>query len=259
MAIIFSDGSFEHLGALENENIILFIGRGNPKKDSINIQKLVNQYSKFTFIWMESPYLFLSKISKNFLKKINLNRLESEGQVRSSLRKFIKLFFLLRHPKFWKFFLKKEISSLLLRFHLLRLATNQERHIAKEIGIYSNLIYKIGKNKNWIIISQSAGGIIGSRLLSLNLINRLVCFGYPFKHPNYKNEPYRTEHLRKITKPFVIFQGINDEYGNYNSTRKYKLPESIEILSVNCTHDNYNKMSKEDWMICMDKLRLIIR
>ncbi|MEP2718137.1 alpha/beta family hydrolase [Pseudophaeobacter sp.] len=95
------------------------------------------------------------------------------------------------------------------------------------------------------LFSHSAGGIISSLAARDRQIEKIVCFGYPFKHPARAEEPERTAHLSKVRTPFLIVQGVAEIYGTAEQAKGYDLSKSIEILSVNSTHD-YDDLNDTD-------------
>lgn len=61
-------------------------------------------------------------------------------------------------------------------------------------------------------ISKSSDSSFNSNLLASNLMDAVVCYGYPF-HPPGKLDRWRTEHLAHITCPLLIVQGTRDPFG----------------------------------------------
>lgn len=61
------------------------------------------------------------------------------------------------------------------------------------------------------LFAHSAGGIVASQLEDEPNVVSLMCFGYPFRHPQKEEEPSRTAHLQAMRKPFLILQGNGDE------------------------------------------------
>ena len=88
-----------------------------------------------------------------------------------------------------------------------------------------------------IIISRSSGCIIASQLADSLNISKVICLGYPFKHPDKSQEPHRYTHLETIKIPMLIIQGINDEYGGSEIIDKYFLSSRFEIYFINTNHD----------------------
>lgn len=103
------------------------------------------------------------------------------------------------------------------------------------------------------IVAHSAGGIISSLSESDPKIMKLVCFGYPFKHPHKDYELERTAHLKTVTKPFLILQGDADSYGTQKQAERYDLSDSIEIVEVTSDH-SYNELSESDYKRCLDRI-----
>ncbi len=116
------------------------------------------------------------------------------------------------------------------------------RHLEMCIGLLTFL----GHHRSIIILSHSVGGRIAANLTLHVHIKRIICFGYPFKHPEESEDKRRTEVLENIRTPFLIIQGRLDEYGGINIREKYQLSTSVEILHVDSNHD-YENLSNSDW------------
>jgi len=71
-----------------------------------------------------------------------------------------------------------------------------------------------------------------------------VGFGYPFKHPDHDEEPSRTLHLSRVSKPFLIVQGEFDSYGSPKRALDYGLSPTTRVLSVESNHD-YNVSAEQ--------------
>ncbi len=93
------------------------------------------------------------------------------------------------------------------------------------------------------LVAHSAGAITASMLASMpktphaHAIQKVVCFGYPFKFPDRDEEPYRTAHLAHVATPFLIVQGDEDRYGSAEAAHRYTLASSIQVVSVQSGHD----------------------
>ena len=61
-------------------------------------------------------------------------------------------------------------------------------------------------------IRKSSDSSFNSNPLTSDLMNAVVCYGYPF-HPPGKLDRWRTEHLAHITCPLLIVQGTRDPFG----------------------------------------------
>jgi len=88
------------------------------------------------------------------------------------------------------------------------------------------------------VFAHSAGGIVACRVEDQPNLRRVVCFGYPFKHPQHGEEPFRTSHLQHMRKPVLMIQGLRDEYGNaQQAQRSYKLSDSICLVDIDADHN----------------------
>ena len=96
------------------------------------------------------------------------------------------------------------------------------------------------------LLTQSAGGIAASMIANEVDIAGLICFGYPFKHPDLPEEPRRTAHLAKVNKDFLVIQGNQDEYRCAERARKYSLSPSITVLGISAYHD-YNDLTDAEF------------
>ena len=101
------------------------------------------------------------------------------------------------------------------------------------------------------LYSHSAGGIVSSWLETEANVVSLVCFGYPFRHPQMPEQSYRTAHLPSMRKPFLIIQGNQDEYGSAEQARQYLLSESIRVEAIQADH-NYDDFSSGLYMHCLE-------
>jgi hypothetical protein len=103
------------------------------------------------------------------------------------------------------------------------------------------------------LLAHSAGGIVAALTASEPSVSRLVCFGYPFRHPDRPDEPYRTAHLPSVAKPFLIVQGDQDEYGTADDARRYPLSPSTTVISVSTGHD-YGGLDPTQYRACRDSV-----
>lgn len=135
------------------------------------------------------------------------------------LRKLLKLGLLARHPSWWPYYLHERSHSNALTARMLTalLADFPPGRVC--------------------LLSHSLGGIVASMAQSAPAVSRLVCFGYPFRHPQRGEEPVGTRHLAAVTKPFLIVQGDRDPYGDAAAARRYPLSAAIRVLPVDADHD----------------------
>ncbi|MEY5027977.1 MAG: hypothetical protein RLZ63_292 [Pseudomonadota bacterium] len=105
------------------------------------------------------------------------------------------------------------------------------------------------------LFAHSAGGIVSSWLQTEPNVHSLVCFGYPFRHPQSPEEAFRTAHLPGVTKPFLILQGDRDAYGPAaHARRHYPLSESMRLVPVDTDH-NCDNLAPGVYAQCLQTLR----
>ncbi|WP_146010267.1 alpha/beta family hydrolase [Acidimangrovimonas sediminis] len=141
-----------------------------------------------------------------------------KGPAARCARTLAKGFILLVHPRRWRHFIDRMLGQAGARAALRR---SLAHHAPGKV----------------VLLSHSAGGIHGTRIEASPAILCHICFGYPFRHPNRTDEPYRTRHLGGLQKPLLIIQGDRDVYGSAQDARRYALSRSIEILQVATDHD----------------------
>lgn len=108
-------------------------------------------------------------------------------------------------------------------------------------------ISALDTSKPIIIISRSAGCVMATTIANEFNIRNVICLGYPFKHPEKNDEPYRYEHLKTLNTPTLIIQGCDDEYGGQEISDRYELNQNIELFFIDANHEfnlNENDMNK---------------
>jgi len=120
------------------------------------------------------------------------------------------------------------------------------------------LLVFLGYHRSITILSHSIGGRIAANLAHQVHIKSIICFGYPFKHPEEPEDKKRTEILEKIRTPFLIIQGHFDEYGGTNLREKYQLSISVEIVNVESNHE-YENLSNADWDLVISNIGKFIK
>ena len=226
------------LGPLSSSKVILFVGRSNTQKNSTPLQELLNQLilKDYLLLWPESISRnqsiknLLNERSKAVVDWLNIFFGLKESLIKRCCQRIIKGVILISRPSKWDYFFKRHRPEITI--HEARM-----RHIIKTHG----------ENKSVIIFSHSAGGITASDLADEPNLKKIICFGYPFKHPNCEDESFRTKNLKSIQKPFLIIQGNRDEYGGSGIENRYELSPLIEFEFVEATHE-YENLSIHDWL-----------
>ena len=236
-------GEVAYLGSLANDKALLFIGRSNTQKHSAPLQKLINRLvlENYVLLWpisrSQSIGDFLINKSERITHLVDAICGPSESLVKAGLKKMIKASILVCYPTKWDHFFMRSRSP----------------KIPNKIKFYRQMLQSAGKNKAMSILSHSAGGRIASHLSDEPNLERIICFGYPFKHPNRQEEPERTDSLKRIDKPFLIIQGVQDEYGGTDVISRYDLSPCIEFEFVTTDH-NYENISDADWSRIINRI-----
>ncbi len=231
---------------MQNTNII-FIGRENFKKSSKDVSDIIEQlrnkgcsvfhFSQINELDLRDFHNFLEVKIRFFGRNWQLfpRFFEKTAKVIHVIRKRKFLYYFSRHVCLR--YLRLDQRKFDIRQNVKRLKAFLTAH----------------KFERVYLISHSAGGIISSLAHDEPAIKKIACFGYPFKHPECNEEQSRTHHLQYISKPFMIIQGKQDEYGVGDALKKYKLSNSIEIKEIDSDH-NYSNLNKDDFDFCVNQL-----
>ena len=90
-------------------------------------------------------------------------------------------------------------------------------------------------------ITHSAGSIFATAMAARcgapAKVGRILCFGYPLRHPQRPPEPYRITHLPHVSHPLLVVQGSADPYCDDPALLRAVLPPHADMLSLACDHD----------------------
>lgn len=206
--------------------VIVVAGRNNFREYSASLNALIDdlQAAGYTVCRLEprntTTSRWLDSRSARFRKR------------QGGLTKVIKLLILLTRPARWDYFLK--------------FAEAPHASAARDLR---RLIRRL-PDSQVCLVSHSAGGIVATRVASEKTVTKLVCFGYPFKHPDRVDEPDRTAHLGSLNKPFLIIQGDQDDYGNAADAQRYGLSASTVVASVVAGH-GYDNLDPAEYRRCL--------
>lgn len=223
-ASLFGDLVALHLGPLDAGPVVLMLERNNVDKRSNSIEAMLLALHEMglTICWYERRGQWLASLRAAALTRLRqawLAKLEARMPALGFVvTKAIRLGLKIRYPKRHGLFFKK-----------LQLVSDH----AEDLRKFMHLL----PAQEVFIVSHSAGGIKATKLVDEPAVKKLVCFGYPFKHPDKPDEAYRTAHLATIDKPFLIIQGSRDEYGSAQDALRYKLSPSIAVTSIDTDHD----------------------
>jgi uncharacterized protein len=228
---------------------LVVIGRTNYTKSSSSINRLLDALRSdgAQIYWFRSAEELCFQVLHD--KFINLGNskisafCKERGRFGRALRRLTKLLLLLGMPRFWHSFAKKYFGN-----------GSSNEHKAQEVLLFIKSL----KKSRVSLLGHSAGGIVASLIASEECVDKIACFGYPFKFPNRDEEPNRTKHLGSVNKPMLIFQGDQDEYGNKDDRRKYGLSSHVEVVSVQATHD-YEHLDEDTYQACLGRLSFFFK
>lgn len=222
---------------------ILIVGRSNFHKGSATLEAIIStlKYSGLHTHSYENRFTMLQKSIQAKRKAIQEHPFPActQGRYRTQniIKKIMFCMFFIKKPSRWIYFIKSKPESTLKQSQKLKKLIQKQKY------------------KNIIILAHSAGGIISSLIYDHPAIKKIICFGYPFKHPRNSEEPYRTQHLQHVNKPMLIIQGRDDSYGGEAVRARYPLSSSIQFKFIEGNHD-YDNLTLEDYA---DVLREIQR
>jgi hypothetical protein len=160
--------------------------------------------------------------------------------------------------------IEEHLSSLLpydvVRYSDYLLRYQQGTHIDRidpRIATLQRALAEHGAS-NCIVIGRSSGAIVATRTAVYHAPDLLgvVALGYPFRHPQRPQEPYRTEHLPLLRCPTLILQGDRDEYGDAAHGASYPMATGVSVESIAAAHDVF--LSPERWAAVADRLERFI-
>lgn len=230
--------AISHTGSLEHRKILLIIGRSDFTKGSVPLQTISTLLSlhDHTLLWYGTEI----RPKTNYLKKI-VKFLLPGLYLQKIIRNLLSALLLFPYPSRWHYIWTNKYAI------VQNNGLNTLYHALNETKKLHQFIQCLGQDKEIIIVSHSSGGRISSSIASLPTIKKLVCFGYPFKHPTEPEDVTRTLHLKEMQTPFLIIQGKEDEYGGTDVDKHYNLSSSVTLFYVNTDHD-FNQVTDEEWM-----------
>ena len=218
------------MGTKKLDFSIVVIGRRNHRKKSHGIEKFILEAAQYV-----NKVIYFSSDKEKYAIEIN-------NAISCTLNKLPKALSSISHAIFQNTIrgkLARRISQFLylafnpkLFIKVVNVFWHKKSHLEQLEAAIKSL-----DDDRVIIVAHSAGGILAAQAQHLEKIVACICFGYPFKHPEKDEENYRTEPLQNITKPFLIFQGNEDEYGSALKVSDYATPPSVRCISIDADHD----------------------
>jgi predicted alpha/beta-hydrolase family hydrolase len=127
---------------------------------------------------------------------------------------------------------QQQINVIRFNFEYMQKAIVLEKRyppdrIDKLCAYYHKIISEVSDTLPLFIGGKSMGGRVSTMILEQSNAKAAVCFGYPF-HPPGKLEKLRIEHLKDISKPFLVLQGERDSFGSRAEISQYPLAETVK-------------------------------
>ncbi len=240
-------GHLYHLGALSNNKLLLFLGRSSHQKNSVQLQRLMDTFQAqgYTLAWFESKRIATERWLTQTYEDTTSHSVWLSASTLIRLRKLfkkpIKALLLLPHPRRWPYYWQ----------------VFKEQGIDEQVQELREVIAFLGPEKNIHVLAHSAGARMASLLADTPSIQKIIGFGYPFKHPDKPEETERTQHLAWVSKPFLIFQGLDDVYGGQEVLHKYPLSPTIELSFLHTNHD-YKNIAASEWAQACNRINAFL-
>ncbi len=104
--------------------------------------------------------------------------------------------------------------------------------IDQKAKVLEQAIRRLDPRREVFLIGRSAGARAMTLAAQRCRVAAIVCVFYPFRQPQRQLEPRRFAHLRTLTAPTLLLQGIDDEYGGAEITENYHLSECVRVKLV---------------------------
>jgi len=200
-----------------SSKVIFLVGRDNWQKDDALNSIFLDFLKKnnHAIVW-EDPAGALLYQWRRLERKIKW----LPESVKVLNLRILQVLYGLLHWRYFYFLLSRKINSIELRCELLKQS-----------------ILALGADKKIIVLARSSGGRVASLIGDELNLKHIIGLGYPFKHPKNEVESGRFMHLRELKTPFLIIQGIRDEYGGREITKNYAFSSAVELFFVDTDHD----------------------
>lgn len=222
-----------HLGSPDADTLLIVMGRNNYRQPSSMIERIIGAIHDrgIPVCWLETRTTRTFKLLDHRFETLAGPRVRALRRrwpvIGRVVERLIKSMILLTRPDRWDYAVRPRKRANLVAARDLR-----------------DFLDRLPARRIWCL-AHSAGGIVTSLASADPRITRLVCFGYPFRHPLQDEDPARTDHLARLDTPFLIIQGDQDPYGTAMDARRYGLSETIRILPVPDGH-NYADLPGQD-------------
>jgi len=206
---------------MKTRKITLLIGREHLEKDSYLYTNILSEIKGIQFDVFNDSYFrrrvypYIANVIPRFIRKNPILRslyLQIEEQIYS----------IILNPNDYQMHIafQKNPNDISLRVE----------NLAKRLN-------KTPRDTEITLIGRSAGAIVATMVSLQHPIHKIISLGYPFKHPDFEEEAYRHEHLKKVNTPMLIIQGLQDVYGGKEIEKKYHFNSNTTIVFEDINHD----------------------
>ena len=208
---------------MKTNKIILLIGREHLEKDSYLYTDILSEIKGIKFDVFNESYSYFRKRVYPYIAKV-IPRFIRKQPIIISLYLQIEeqIYSIILNPNDYKMHVafQKNPNDIFLRIEKLARRLN-----------------KIPRDTEITLIGRSAGAIVATMVSLQHPIHKIISLGYPFKHPDFEEEAYRHEHLKKVNTPMLIIQGLQDIYGGKEIEKKYHFNSNTTIVFEDINHD----------------------
>ncbi len=201
---------------MKTSKIILLIGREHLEKDSYLYTDILSEIKGIKFDVFNESYSYFRKRVYPYIAKV-IPRFIRKQPIIISL-------YLQIEEKFYSIILNPMDYKMHIAFQ------KNPNDISLRIEKLARRLNNIPRDTEITLIGRSAGAIVATMVSLQHPIHKIISLGYPFKHPDFEEEAYRHEHLKKVNTPMLIIQGLQDIYGGKEIEKKYHFYEHNNSL-----------------------------
>ena len=208
---------------MKTSKIILLIGREHLEKDSYLYTDILSEIKGIKFDVFNESYSYFRKRIYPYIAKV-IPRFIRKQPIIISL-------YLQIEEKFYSIILNPMDYKMHIAFQ------KNPNDISLRIEKLARRLNNIPRDTEITLIGRSAGAIVATMVSLQHPIHKIISLGYPFKHPDFEEEAYRHEHLKKVNTPMLIIQGLQDIYGGKEIEKKYHFNSNTTIVFEDINHD----------------------
>ena len=215
-----------------NEKILVIVGRDDYKRDDMIMEKLFEllKEDNYSIVWYEHIGTSTVRLLNPFAwNNLNIDEYPLSKKILSFMytykvsRRFCKFLIIMWYPRRWVYM----TPGFLVK-------TEQILERVKNLTIF---IKSLGNDRRIVLLGRSSGGRVSTLVEGEPSVSKIVCLGYPFKHPDKGIEIDRVKHLEFMQKPVLIVQGVRDIYGGADVLQTYRLSPTISVSLIDTDHN----------------------